>query len=893
MHASKKIIIGGLIFLFVLTGLIFFCLNSYMSSQTEKDVRRIASVHLEGMMGEELNRFEVIKQIFFRQCYALVKAFNRIDHMDRDSIKKKIQEYSLSQNLAGCSLLSATGVIEPLFGSRIEQLDDAAFVINKLAHVERVVTAAKNSTGLNIVFAVPYFMPMHNGEHSIGILCIRPIRHFDQVMNLTSEKTFTFFHIIRKDSTYVIKDRDVSENTYFERLLNCSRPMHKTTTAVVAELNQAMQEGASYTCHIDYVDPYEHTTQRRTMHAVPLPESNWYLIAVIPYSALDAMISGMAHSRNISTLVAVSIMAVAIFSVLFIYIRITTRHINELELVTAEAEKAYIRANSETERALASQKEAELAYANAERSRQQAIAANKAKSDFLSNMSHDIRTPMNAILGMTAIAREHLDNMPRVADCLKKISLSGKQLLGLINDILDMSKIESGKMTLTIEAISLKETMETMCDIVRSQVNEKSIHFEINVSNIISENVYCDSIRLNQVLLNFLSNAIKFTPKGGTITIGLRQEESPKGNQFVRNYFLVRDTGIGMTDEFKKKLFQAFEREDSLRVHKTQGTGLGLSIVKHIVTAMDGEIRVESAKNQGTTFTVCVDFERVTTSKENMQFPEAFKILVVDDNANLREASTVFLQELGADVESCSTGEAGIEAVQKAHAAGSDYFAVLVDYKMDDMDGLTAIKAMHDIVGDGVHFVLISSQEWSAIEDEAHAAGVSGFIPKPLFKSTFYHELSKYYSQSVSGNTFPEEQQNALEGIRILLAEDNDLNAEIATVILSEQGAVVERAEDGQIALDLFSKSEPGYYNCVLMDLRMPNMNGYEATKAIRALNRPDAPALPIIAMTADAFAEDAKECLACGMNAHLTKPIDLDALNKTLRQHLHKNTQA
>ena len=392
--------------------------------------------------------------------------------------------------------------------------------------------------------------------------------------------------------------------------------------------------------------------------------------------------------------------------------------------------------------------------------------ANKAKSTFLSNMSHDLRTPMNAIVGMTAIASEHIDEKERVAECLRKITLSSKQLLGLINDVLDMSKIESGKFTLTAEPLSLRETMETMCDIIRPQLKTKNQNFNIVIETIISENVLCDSVRINQVLLNFLSNAMKFTPENGSISISLRQEASPKGEKFVRTHFSVKDNGIGMDASFKDKIFTAFEREDNLRIHKIQGTGLGMAITKYIVDAMGGTIDVDTALGKGTTFHVTVDFEKASGLEGDMTLPPE----KIADN---------------------STKQA--DALPEA------------------------------------------------------------------------------------------EKEISLSGIKILLAEDMEINAEIAKTILTESGAEVDVAEDGKIASEKFAASEEGYYNVILMDLRMPNMNGFEATTAIRSMTRADAKTVPIIAMTADAFAEDVQKCLDIGMNAHIAKPIDIDILKKTL----------
>ncbi len=560
----------------------------------------------------------------------------------------------------------------------------------------------------------------------------------------------------------------------------------------------------------------------------------------------------------------------------------------EAEKERAIAEEAKVEAEKERSIAEAAKVEAEKERAIAEEAKEDAIYANKAKSDFLSNMSHDIRTPMNAIVGMTAIATTHIDDKERVQDCLKKITLSGKQLLGLINDVLDMSKIESGKMTLNVEALSLKQTMETMCDIVRPQIKTNGQNFDIFISNIIAEEVYCDSIRLNQVLLNFLSNAMKFTPKGGHIHIDLWQEPSEKGDAYVQTHFAVIDTGMGMTKEFQDKLFTAFEREDNRRVQKTQGTGLGLTISKFIVDAMGGQILVKSEAGAGTTFHIIVDFERVTVSEADMKLPD-WKVLVVDDNEDLRRTAAISLEELGAKPETCQNGEEALQKAIEAHEKGEDFFAALVDYKMDGMNGIETSKKLREILGKDVPICLISAYDWTEIEDEAGNAGITGFISKPLFKSTLYHELRAFREGRPrdKGDENNIDLQFDLKDRKILLAEDNDINAEIATMILEESGALIERAEDGKIASEMFEKSKEGYYDLILMDLRMPHMNGIEATEAIRAMKRSDAGKIPIIAMTADAFAEDAEKCLAAGMNAHLAKPIDVEQLKKTFARFL------
>ncbi len=514
--------------------------------------------------------------------------------------------------------------------------------------------------------------------------------------------------------------------------------------------------------------------------------------------------------------------------------------------------------------------------------------ANTAKSDFLSNMSHDIRTPMNAIIGMTAIAAEHIDDTERVKDCLRKITLSGKHLLGLINDVLDMAKIESGKMTLRMDELSLQETMDTVCDITRVQIKEKAQHFDIFVRDIISESVFCDSVRLNQILLNLLSNAIKFTPEEGSIFVSLWQEESPAGADHVLTHFMVKDTGMGMSPEFKETIFDAFTREDAKRVRKTQGTGLGMAITKRIVDSMGGTIEVESELDKGSSFHIILDLRRVDHSARTMQLPP-WSILVIDDNEDICKAAEDSLRKLGTNPEWCTDSQTALDKIIDAHSRGEDFFAIIVDYLMPGMNGIETVKKIREVLGDKTPIVMFSAYDLTATQDEAQKAGVSGFISKPLFASTLFHELCRFApdEQAIPDGESDEEDLN-ISGIHVLLAEDNDINAEIAIMILEENGVTVERAEDGKVAVDLFERSEQNSFDAVLMDLRMPHMDGLEATRAIRAMNRPDARTIPILAMTADAFSEDAQRCLDAGMNAHLSKPVDIDLLKRSLKKYIN-----
>ena len=571
----------------------------------------------------------------------------------------------------------------------------------------------------------------------------------------------------------------------------------------------------------------------------------------MPYGALDEAVSSLGSQRAAITFVSCGILLAATLVVFFLYFRMSRRQLAAVEKAQREAERA-----------------------------------NRAKSEFLSNMSHDIRTPMNAIVGMTAIASANMDNREQVASCLRKISLSSKHLLGLINDVLDMSKIESGKLTLNLDAVCLRETVEGIVSIIQPQVKSRKQSFDVFIQNIRQENVLCDGVRLNQVLLNLLSNALKFTPEGGRITMTVSQEGSPRGEGFVRTHFIVQDTGIGTSEEFQKKIFDSFAREDSTRVQRTEGTGLGMAITKYIVDEMKGTITVASQRDKGSCFHVTLDLENASDTEGEMRLPP-WDMLVVDDDEPLCRSAADALGEIGVRAEWALSGGQAVAMAQERRRQGRDYHVILLDWKLPGMDGIETARQLRRTIGDHVPILLISAYDWSDIEAPAREAGISGFMAKPLFKSTLYHGLLRFAGNEPAPQEEPQEAALDFSGIRILVAEDNELNWEIASELLSSYGFQLDWAENGQQCVDRFSASQPGDYALILMDLRMPVMNGYDATAAIRALDRPDSRSIPIIAMTADAFSEDIHRCLACGMNAHIAKPLDMRELLRLLQKHL------
>ena len=520
-----------------------------------------------------------------------------------------------------------------------------------------------------------------------------------------------------------------------------------------------------------------------------------------------------------------------------------------------------------------------------------AEAASKAKTDFLSNMSHDIRTPMNCIIGMTAIAATHIDDKERIQDSLQKISLASKHMLSLINEVLDMSKIESGKVDLNEEEFNLSNLVDNLISMTSSQIDQHHHELSINISGVEHEEVIGDSLRIQKVFTNLMSNAVKYTPDGGKIRLSIR--EKPCSQAKVGCYeFIFEDNGIGMTEEYIEKIFEPFTRATDRRVNKIQGTGLGMPISRNIVRMMGGDIKVESKLNVGSKFTVTMYLKL----QEAIDIPHDkfidLNVLVADDDRLSLESCCDILRDFGMNADGVSTGAEAVEQVVLRHGEERDYFACIIDWKMPEMDGIATTRAIRRAVGNDVPIIIISAYDWSDIEQEARAAGANAFISKPLFRS----RLVKTINALVGEEEAPEPQEEPLMGglsdmnftdRRVLLVEDNDLNAEIAAEILEMTGLVVERAVDGTEAVDMMSTCEDGYYDIIFMDIQMPKMNGYDATRVIRSMDRNYCRQIPIVAMTANAFAEDVQAAKTVGMNEHIAKPLDLRHLARTLERWL------
>jgi len=845
LRSTTRILIASFAFLLLASAGAFWGLGYYMDKVNNETINGVGELYMKGISEQVSSHFSTLMDLKLEQVETAVKVVSS-DIDDRDKLYEELIYRIEVRKFDYLALCSKEGQLDMLYGEQIQLADPDPF-FKSLRNKKKRVAVGRDESGEELVlFGISADYPMKSGEKCMGLVAALPIEYISRMLETDGEDALMYSYIMRKDGSFITSTLDQEYSNYFASLHSRYKAGDKAAIdTYIEQLTAAMVKREDYSAILNFGG------SRQQVYCTSLPYSEWHLITTLPFGPLNQAVEYLDRSRTMATVLIFIIILVILLSIFFVYFKMTCQQLKDLEAA-----------------------------------RQRALKATRAKSEFLSNMSHDIRTPMNAIVGMTTIAIAHIDDRLQVQNCLKKIALSGRHLLGLINDVLDMSKIESGKMTLTAERVSLREVFDGIVSIVQMQIKAKGQDFNVHLDNIVSEEVYCDSVRLNQLLLNLLSNAVKYTQEGGSIRLSLYQEEqpSPKGSDFIRTHIMVEDNGIGMTEEFLEHIFDSYTRADSKRVQKTEGAGLGMAITKYIVDAMGGTITVESEVDQGTKFHVVLDLEKAPAQEADMVLPP-WKMLVVDDDEALCRTAVDVLKTIGIQADWTMSGEKALEMVAKHHQLQDDYQIILLDWKLLDMDGLTVTKRMRKILSADTSIILISAYDWSEFEEEARQAGINGFISKPLFKSTLYYGLKQYMD-------IEEEQDEAvqdtdLSGTRILVAEDNDLNWEILKELLSDIGINLEWAENGKICLEKFQESEQGYYDAILMDIRMPVMNGYEATTAIRALERPDAQTIPIIAMTADAFSEDIQRCLDCGMDAHTAKPINLTEVVSMLKRYI------
>lgn len=818
----------------------------YMQHQTENSVEDISNIYMEEVSFQIQQKFASITDLRLEQVNGAIK---RAEQEAANSWDALVEDLRFSAEVRGFTymgLYSQYGEEERIVGGHLEISGYDRMLKNIKDNGSAIAVATDKKGEKMLMLAVEVNYPLKDGGNSTALIVGVPMDYLKEALFLDEKDANVYSHVIARDGSFVIRSNDAYRDNYFNRVDALFEEIDgKTVEDFKSELRNALETDQHYSSVIS-VDG-----ERRYLCCTPISKKvDWYLVAVMPSSVLNERLSKLDATRITIMISSAMIILLTMLIIFIMYYRLSKQQMVELD---------------KKERA--------------------AVRANMAKSEFLSSMSHDIRTPMNAIIGMTEIALRNIQDMVRVEDCLKKVRLSSKHLLGLINDVLDMSKIESGKMTLNIGQMSLREAMDDIVNIMQPQVKERSQYFDIFIRDILAENVCCDAVRLNQVLLNLLSNAVKFTPEEGRINVHLWQEPSAKGEKYVCTHFVVEDTGIGMSEEFQKKIFDTFAREEeNEKVQKIAGTGLGTSITKSIVSMMGGTIQLSSKQGEGSSFHVIVDLERAEQSEQEMKLPD-WNVLVVDDNELLCVSAVANLEALGVHADWTMNGMQAVDMIEEHHKKKQDYHFVLVDWKMPNMDGIATIREIHRRVGRNVPIFLISAYDWGDLEQQVFDAEIEGFISKPLFKSTLFARLKQYVDGNMP-NSEEEEEDVDFTGKNVLLAEDIDINWEIANEIFSAVGLKLEWAVNGQDCVDKFVKSEVGFYDAILMDVRMPVMNGYDATRTIRALDRPDKD-LPIIAMTADAFADDAQRCFESGMNDHLTKPLDIRECMRTFQKYL------
>ncbi len=590
---------------------------------------------------------------------------------------------------------------------------------------------------------------------------------------------------------------------------------------------------------------------------MPMEKETWYFIMAIPDSIIKGQVQDIIMLYLLFWVLSVAVIVLAVAMII------------REERLMARTERKHQKEISEA---------LELAK-----------QGNRAKTTFLNNMSHDIRTPMNAIMGYTSLAITHIDKGEQVKEYLEKIYQSSAHLLSLINDVLDMSRIESGKLEIEEKPESLPDILHTLRDMMQADIHTKQLDFYIDIMEVTDEDIFCDKLRLNQVLINIVSNAIKYNRPGGSISICVVQKGAPKDGYGTYD-FRIKDTGIGISREYLHEIFEPFSRERNSTISGIQGTGLGMAITKNIVDAMGGTIRVSSEEGKGSEFIVTLKFRLQKEHKEIavIEKLQGLRGLVVDDDINACQSVSHMLRQIGMLSEWTRFGKEAVIRTKEALELGNPFYVYIIDWLMPDMNGIEVARRIRMEVGDDAPIIILTAYDWADIEKEAREAGVNDFVSKPLFFSDLQGTLSKLCEEETETTPGPREEAVLdFHGSRILLVEDNLWNQEVAQEILENLKLTVETVSNGQEAVTAVETAEAGWYDLVFMDVQMPVMNGYDAAKAIRALTDPAKAKVPIVAMTADAFEEDRQKALQSGMNDHISKPLDMEALIKVLRKYI------
>ncbi|MDE7311873.1 MAG: response regulator [Eubacterium sp.] len=843
-HRTTRFLTASLILASIFCVIVFQVQTMWMNRMGADAIKEIGIIYMSGMSRQVAAHFGTTIELRLSQVEALVDAVSPTRNRNSKAVRVELAHSARSRGFEYLAFYTEDGDFHMIYGSKVKPEMPQALHESVMGGRDNV-SVGRDEHGQRVaLIGVPAVYEIEDGRKSAALVAGLPVSYFRDTLSVNIDSSMIDYSIIRRDGTFILQNADDESGNYFE---NASRNEQK----YVEELRATMESGEDYTSEVEIEG------ERWNLYCTMLPASEWYLLLYMPHNTLDQTVGKLAGRWSFSALACCALILGALLLVFIGYFRLTRRQMRELN----------------------------LAYQSAEKERRTAERASRAKSEFLSNMSHDIRTPMNGIMGMTLVAMNNLDNAVRIRMCLKRITVSSRHLLGLINDMLDMAKMENGGFSLNMEPVSLREVMQNIMIVIQPQVQEKEQVFNIYIEDIQFENVCTDRVRLSQILLNMIGNAVKFTPKNGRIQAYLSEEVSPKGEAYVRSCLHIKDNGIGMTQEFLERIFEAFAREDHARVEKSEGAGMGMTITKYIVDAMGGSIRVESELGKGSDFYVTLDMEKIQQGDQELVLPQR-EVLVVDDDEICCRTAKSMLTSIGLCAECVQDMDSALRVMEEYYSSGKDPI-VLLDWDIQGQDDAHALQKMRSRFGEKTTILLLSDGEWDELEEHAGYAGADGFIAKPLFRSGLYYGLRQFAEEKEQEKAEAGDDMD-FTGRRVLFAEDNELNWEIGESMLSELGMELDWAENGKICLDKFEQSQDGWYDLILMDLRMPVMTGYEAASAIRSLERDDAKRIPIIAVSADAFEDDVKKCLDCGMNAHAAKPYDLMELIGLMNQYLH-----
>ena len=837
-------------------GVSFFFLIRSSGNASEDTALEISTLYLRELNFQTIGHFETSLNAQFSQLKTAVNSITE------ENLRT---EKHLSEYLAQVQENNSFAFLAFLDDKREYHSVDGAFpAASKISFIGQLFNGADNLISFNEtilgdnMFLLGASITLSFGDRTfIAVLAGLDADSLNRQLSLEREDAQTYSSIVATSGNYIINNTE--HNTGIPKGSNLFSKLTQYAGFdegySVDEIKRDFQSGSSGLSTFTIGNEY------RYIYYAPITNTDWYMLTAISYEVVDTAVSGLTYRLTWNAIAMLAVILTIISSVFFFY---------------------YVNMNRK-EQAL------RKAKATAEEERNRAEKANLAKSEFLSRMSHEIRTPMNGIIGMNTIARQNVGDAEKVKSCLEKVAVSSTHLLALINDVLDMSKVESGKMEIRHEPFDFRSMLENLGNLYAMQAKNKGIQYETILQGEVDEFLIGDSLRLNQILTNLLSNALKFTPADGSIKLRVSRithQEDGKGHKndiWLR--FEVIDTGCGIAEENLDKIFESFEQEHAGITQKYGGTGLGLALVKRFSELMGGSVQVKSTLGAGSAFVVELPFGQAGERCDPIRYEE-IKALVVDDDKDTCEHAMLLFEKLHVQANWTDNGVSAIDEIQSAKEQGEPYHVCFIDWVMPNLNGLETAGRIREVAGDEIYIVLITANDAADMEQEARKAGVNQIVFKPLFKSSIAGALSNLQQKhTLTGCNGKRTSDYDFQGRRILLAEDNELNREIVVELIETTGAAVESANDGAEAVEKFESSQPGYYDLILMDIQMPRMNGYEATKQIRALDRSDARSIPIFAMTANAFTEDIDMSRDAGMNAHISKPIDISQLYQAMQE--------